>query len=114
RAWHWLPGSRGVQLWGQHQHLNERWRRVVMVHGIGGDTDIGVAVVGQDRMAAVRVTGAAWEVAAGHVHLETVAGTERVMDIAQVNCQAIDVIRPQRLWLGRRIPVHGAYHTVHE
>src|SRR5262245_41042312 len=109
-----LPHTLARTLWGQHPHLNERWRRVVMVHGIGGHTDIGVGVVGQDRMAAVRVPGAAREVAAGHVHLNTVAGVESVMDITQVDGQAIDLIRPQRLWLGCRIPVHGADHTVHE
>ena len=76
-----------------------------MVHGIGGNADIGFAVVGQDRMAAVRVTGAAREVAAGHVHLETVAGTEGVMDIAQVDGQAIDVIRQM---------LSDACGTVHE
>src|SRR5262249_1535723 len=32
---------------------------------------------------------------------------------AQVEGQAIDLIRPQRLWFGRLIPVHGAGHTVH-
>src|SRR5262245_62508313 len=101
-------------LWGQHQHLNKRWRCDVMVHGIGSNADIGFGVVGKDRIATVRVTSAARKVAAGHVHLETVAGTEGVMDVAQVDGQAIDVIRSQRLWLGRRIPVHGAYHTVHE
>src|SRR5262245_48597791 len=85
-----------------------------MMHGIGGNADIRFSVVCQNRIAAVCVTGAAREVAAGYVHLDTVAGTEGVTDIAQVDGQAIDLIRPQRLWLGRRIPVHGAYHAVHE
>src|SRR5215471_15960062 len=85
-----------------------------MVYGIGGNADIGFGVVRQDWITAVRVTGAAREVAASHVHLETAAGTEGVIDVAEVDSQAIDVIRPQRLWLGRRLPVHGADYTVHE
>ena len=45
-----------------------------MVHGIGGDADIGFGVVCQDRIAAVCVTGAAREVAAGHVHRQSFKG----------------------------------------
>ena len=108
------PYTPARTLLGQHQHLHARWRRVVMMHGIGCNADIGFAVVRQDRMAAVRVPGAAREVAAGHVHLETVTGTEGVRDIAQMDGQAIDVIWPQRLGLARFIPVHSADHSVHD
>jgi hypothetical protein len=58
-------------------------------------------------MAPVRVPGAAREVAAGHVYLETGAGTEGVVDIAQVDGQAIDVLRPQRCaWVCSRMARH--------
>ena len=52
-----------------------------MVHGIGGDADVGFGIMHQYQIATVRIAGAAREVATGDVDLNPAAGAKRVMDM---------------------------------
>ena len=63
-----------------------------VMHGVVRHPDCRLAVIGQYRIAAVGVAGAAREVAAGHVDLYAAAGGERVMDMAEVDGQGVDAI----------------------
>jgi hypothetical protein len=45
-----------------------------MVHGVGGDADIGISVVRQHRVAAVGIARPARKIAAGDIDLDPVAG----------------------------------------
>ena len=53
-----------------------------MLECVGGDADVGLAIVRQHGVAAVGVAGTAREVAAGHIDFDTAAGAERVVDVA--------------------------------
>jgi hypothetical protein len=56
-----------------------------VVNGVGGDADIGLGVVGEDRIAAVGVARAPWEIAARDVDLYAVAGIKGMVDMAEVD-----------------------------
>src|SRR5215469_14986211 len=69
-----------------------------MVHCIGCDTDVRFGVVCQYCISAVRVARAARKIATGDIHLQTFPGSESVMDIAEMNCKLVHLVRHQMLW----------------
>src|SRR6266571_4625899 len=85
-----------------------------MVHGGGGDADIGISVVRQHRIAAVGVAGPARKIAAGDVDLYPVAGGEGVMDVAELDGQALDLTRNQVVGHARTVAVHRPHNAVHQ
>ncbi len=60
----------------QHRKLDEGRRRRAVMDRVGGDADRRFAILGQHRVAAVGVAGAAREVAAGDVDLDPAAGAK--------------------------------------
>jgi len=98
----------------QNRELDERRRGLGMVHGVGGDADIGISVVRQHRVAAVGIAGASRKVAARNIDLDPVAGAENVVDVAEVDGQPFDLTGRQMLRLARGVPIHGADNAVHQ
>jgi hypothetical protein len=69
----------------QHGQLEERRVRLSMKDDVVGHPYVGVAVICQNRVAAVGVAGTSREIAAGHVDLEPMAGTKRVTDVTEID-----------------------------
>ena len=58
----------------EHRNIEVRWRRLRMMNRIGGDPNVGVAIVRQYGVAAVRIADAAREIAARDVDLDAMTG----------------------------------------
>ena len=70
------------------------------MHRVQRHTDIGVAVIGEQGVAAVGVARAAREVAAGDIDLDAVAGAQRVMDVRKADGQRVHAIGFEALRIG--------------
>jgi hypothetical protein len=68
----------------ERKKLEERSVPLSIEDDIGVHPHVGI-VVGQYRIAAVGVAGTAWEIAAGHVDREPMAGAKRVTDVAEID-----------------------------
>ena len=78
----------------QHREHYERWLRFTVMDRISRDFDVRCGVVAQNGVAAVCIPDTARKVAAGDVHLQATPGGERVMDVAKMNRQRIDLFVP--------------------
>src|ERR1051326_8984542 len=89
-----------------HGKLDIGRRRRRVMNDVGRDPDIGFPVSRQHRVAAVCVACAAREVAAVYVDLDTAACAKRMMDVAEIDAQRINLARHQRLSPGYRVAIH--------
>ena len=83
------------------------------MNGVGGDANIGLAIVGQHEVAAVGITGTAREIAAGHVDFNTMAGADGMAYVPEVDRQLLYPTRYEMPRLARQVAIHGAGHPVH-
>ena len=58
-----------------------------MLDCVSGDANVDLAIARQHGVAAIGVAGTAWEVAAGHIDFDPAAGAERVVNVAEIDCQ---------------------------
>jgi len=65
------------------------------MNSVGGNADVGFGVVRQYRVTAVGIAGAAREIAAGHVDLDALAGSESMVDMAEGDREPLDAIGHQ-------------------
>jgi hypothetical protein len=89
-----------------------------MLHGVGGDADFSLRIVGQHSVAAVGIAGTAREVAADDIHLQAMARRKGGADVAKGNDDLIDLPRLQPLrpclgWVGNTGALHRAGNAIH-